>query len=597
MPAGKTPEMPPEEVWKRIAEFAARTQKIATDYLAQQAKSDNFQIPDPGVVGKTFLEAWFRLASEPGKLAEAQMELWRDLSLLWQAEAKRVLGEPAEPVAVPHKGDKRFADEAWDSEVAFDYMKQAYLISSRWLQRTMRRVDGMDPHKARMLDFYTRQFVDALAPSNFLLTNPAALRKTMETSGDNLVKGLDHMLADLERGHGRLSISMTDYDAFKLGENVAVSPGKVVWQNDLMQLIQYAPSTGKVFRRPLLIVPPWINKFYILDLRPKNSFIKWAVDQGHTVFVISWVNPDETLAHKEFEDYMVEGPIEAMNVIEKVTGERRVNLIGYCIGGTLTACTLAYLSAKRQAGRVASVTFFTALVDFSEVGELDVFIDEEQLRLLEEHMEQKGYLEGRHMAQVFNMMRDNDLIWSFVVNNYLLGKEPFPFDLLYWNADSTRMPMMMHSFYLRNMYHLNKVVEPGGISLRGVPIDLRKIKTPTYILSTREDHIAPWKSTYAATRLYSGPVRFVLSASGHIAGVVNPPSANKYCYWTNPELRPDPDAWFADAAETPGSWWPDWQEWVGKHAGAMVPARMPGGGVLPPLEDAPGSYVKVRAND
>src|SRR6202162_1391041 len=356
------------------------------------------------------------------------------------------------------------------------------------------------------------------------MPSPERLRAPVDSRGENLVNGLKNLLDDLERGKGHLAISMTDMAAFKIGENVATTPGKVVYQNDLIQLLQYAPTTETVKRRPLLIIPPWINKFYILDLRPENSFIKWAVEQGHTVFVISWVNPDEHLARKTFEDYMREGPLAALDAMNEATGEREANVIGYCLGGTLLASTLAYMAAKRDA-RVKSATYFVTMVDFAEAGELSVFIDEEQIRALEQRMEKKGYLEGSEMATTFNMLRANDLIWSFVVNNYLLGKDPFPFDLLYWNSDSTRMPAVMHSFYLRNMYQKNLLVKPGGLKIGGVPIDLRTITTPTYILSTREDHIAPWRSTYAATQIYAGPDKFVLSASGHIAGVVNPPGS------------------------------------------------------------------------
>jgi polyhydroxyalkanoate synthase len=360
-----------------------------------------------------------------------------------------------------------------------------------------------------------------------------------------------------------------------------------------MQLIQYAPATETVLKRPLLIGPPWINKFYILDLRPRNSFVRWAVSQGHTVFIISWVNPDERLAEKGFEDYMTEGYLAALDAIEEATGEREVNAIGYCLGGTLLASTLAYMATKKD-NRIRSATFFVTMMDFDQPGELGVFIDEEQLRSLEDKMNKRGYLEGSEMATTFNMLRANDLIWSFVVNNYLLGNDPFPFDLLYWNADSTRMPARMHSFYLRKMYQENLLSQPSGISLVGVPIDLRKIKTPTYFLSTREDHIAPWKSTYRGTQLLSGPRRFVLAASGHIAGVVNPPDGGKYSHWINPDLPPDPEEWFKGATEIAGSWWPDWHRWVSGLAKEQVPARMPGDGELKPIEDAPGSYVKVR---
>jgi polyhydroxyalkanoate synthase subunit PhaC len=434
-----------------------------------------------------------------------------------------------------------------------------------------------------------------MSPSNFLLTNPEVLRRTAETGGENLLKGLNNLLADLEQGKGKLHIKMTDMDAFRLGENIGVSPGKVVFQNDLIQLIQYAPATEKVLKRPLLIGPPWINKFYILDLRPRNSFVRWAVSQGHTVFVISWVNPDGRLAEKDFEHYMQEGYLASLDAIEQATGERDVNAIGYCLGGTLLASTLAYMATKGD-DRIRTATFFVTMTDFEEAGELGVFIDEEQLKALEEKMSKRGYLEGSEMANTFNMLRANDLIWSFVVNNYLLGNDPFPFDLLYWNADSTRMPARMHSFYLRKMYQENLLREPGGISLDGVPIDLRKIKTPAYFLSTREDHIAPWKSTYRGTQLLSGPKRFVLAASGHIAGVVNPPEGGKYSHWINQDLPPDPEAWFKGATEIAGSWWPDWHRWVSAQAKAQVPARVPGDGKLKPIEDAPGSYVKVRVS-
>ncbi len=474
----------------------------------------------------------------------------------------------------------------------FDFIKQSYLLSARFVQDVVKQVDGLDPKTAAKVDFYSRQFIDAMSPSNFVLTNPEVLRKTAETGGENLLKGLNNLLTDLERGKGQLRIKMTDMDAFKLGENIAVSPGKVVYQNDLMQLIQYSPSTEQVLKRPLLIMPPWINKFYILDLRPKNSLVRWAVSQGHTVFMISWVNPDERLAEKGFEDYMNEGCLAALDAIEAATGVREVNAIGYCLGGTLLASTLGYMAARGD-DRIKTATFFVTMMDFAEAGELGVFIDEEQLKALEEKMNRRGYLEGSEMATTFNMLRANDLIWSFVVNNYLLGNVPFPFDLLYWNADSTRMPARMHSFYLRQMYQENLLRVPNGLRLAGVPIDLRKIKTPAYFLSTREDHIAPWKSTYQGTQILSGPKRFVLAASGHIAGVVNPPEGGKYSHWINTELPSDAEDWVQTATEIAGSWWPDWHRWVSGHAKEMVPARVPGAGKLKPIEDAPGSYVSV----
>jgi polyhydroxyalkanoate synthase len=415
----------------------------------------------------------------------------------------------------------------------------------------------------------------------------------LESGGNNLLSGLANLLKDLERGEGRLAITMTDNAAFRVGENVATTPGKVVFQNDLMQLIQYTPTTTDVHRRPLLIVPPWINKFYILDLRPENSFIRWAVAQGHTVFVISWANPDERLAEKSFEHYMVEGPLAALDAIQTSTGESGVNAIGYCLGGTLLASTLAYLTARHD-DRIASATYFVSLVDFTDVGDMAVFIDEDQLASLEKRMRERGYLDANDMATSFNMLRANDLIWSFVVNNYLLGKEPIPFDLLYWNADATRMPAAMHSFYLRNMYQQNGLATPGGITLNGVPIDLRRIETPSFLLSTREDHIAPWRSTYAATQIYGGPITFVLSASGHIAGVISAPGS-KYGHWRNSDLPGNPEDWLKQATACAGSWWPAWEEWVSQYTEGKTAARVPGGGVLPQLEDAPGSYVRVRA--
>ncbi len=589
-------KLPDPVQWSRnMAEIAERSQRLVLDFLAQQNGSGGLGMADPVNIGRTFLDMTQRLMADPGRLMQAQMSLWQDYLTLWQRSAQRFLGGPGEPTVEPTPGDRRFKDAAWNESALFDFIKQSYLLTARWLQSTVHEIDGLDEKTMRKVDFYTRQFVDAMAPSNFVLTNPEVLRTTIETSGENLVNGLKHLLEDLERGKGRLMIKMTDMEAFKVGENIAVTPGKVVYQNDLMQLIQYEPTTETVQRRPLLIIPPWINKFYILDLRPKNSFIKWAVEQGHTVFVISWVNPDERLAQKRFEDYMLEGPLAALDAMAEATGEREANVIGYCLGGTLLASTLAYMAEKGD-DRIKSATYFVALTDFSEAGELSVFIDEEQLAMLEERMRAHGYLEGSDMATTFNMLRANDLIWSFVVNNYLLGKEPFPFDLLYWNSDATRMPAAMHSFYLRNMYQENKLVVPGGISLCDTPIDLRKITVPSFLLSTKEDHIAPWKSTYAATQIYQGPVKFCLAASGHIAGVVNPPGQGKYGHWVGNKLPKSPEAWVEGAKYQADSWWPSWEKWVAKYAGGTVKARKPGDGKLKPIEDAPGSYVRVKGS-
>ena len=581
----------PEVVTRSMADIAERSQRLVTEWLARQSAPGSSA--DPLNIGGAFLEMTARLMANPGKLFEAQLGFWQDYMTLWQNTAKRMMGMAPEPVIDAPEGDRRFKDEAWRDNEVFDFIRQSYLLSARYIQDVVKETDGLDAKTAQKVDFYARQFIDAMSPSNFVLTNPEVLRRTAETGGENLLKGLSNLLGDLERGKGQLRIKMTDTEAFELGRNIAVSPGKVVYQNDLMQLIQYQPTTETVLKRPLLIGPPWINKFYILDLRAKNSLVRWAVAQGHTVFVISWVNPDANLAEKGFEDYMTEGYLAALDAIEQATGEREINAIGYCLGGTLLSSTLAYMAARKDK-RIASATFFVTMMDFEEAGELGVFIDEEQLKSLEDKMNKRGYLEGSEMATTFNMLRANDLIWSFVVNNYLLGNDPFPFDLLYWNADSTRMPARMHSFYLRKMYQENLLKDPGGISLLGVPIDLRAIKVPAYFLSTREDHIAPWKSTYRGTALLGGANRFVLAASGHIAGVVNPPEGGKYSHWINPDLPADPEAWLAGATEIAGSWWPDWQRWVSGLAPEKVPARVPGDGKLAVIEDAPGSYVKLR---
>ncbi len=590
----------PEETEKLQTAFkdiATRSQKLLQDF-SERYKADGPQLADPLQLTQTFMDFTAKMLADPNRLVQAQMELWQQYMNLWQVTAQRMMGQPAAPVAEPAKGDKRFNDPAWKDEVVFDYLKQSYLLTARWLQGTVKEVEGVDDKTAKKVDFYTRQFIDAMSPSNFAMTNPQVVKATVESKGENLLKGLQNMLTDLERGKGKLAIRQTDMDAFKVGDNVATSPGKVVYQNELMQLIQYAPSTAEVYQVPLLIVPPWINKFYILDLKPENSFIKWATEQGYTVFVISWVNPDERLAGFVFEDYMKKGPLAALDAIEKATGQRKVSAIGYCIGGTLMATTLAYMAA-RDDDRIAACTFFTAQVDFTEPGELGVFIDEDQLAGIEQMMGKKGYLEGAEMATTFNMLRANDLIWSFVVNNYLLGKDPFPFDLLYWNADATRMPAAMHSYYLRNMYQKNLLSQPGGLVVDNVPIDLRKITVPVYLQAGKEDHIAPAKSVYKATQIFKGPVRFMLAGSGHIAGVVNPPRNKKYQHWLNETATNPPTLaeWQAGAKEFPGSWWHDWDKWLSALSGPKVPARVPGEGGLPAIEDAPGSYVKVRSGE
>ncbi len=537
-----------------FAEVAKRSSRVMGDFLKRQAETQNSVAADEFGIAKAFMDLSALMFAKPQQLAEAQMNMFWDYTRLWQNSWMQALGQKVEPVAAPRKGDNRFRHEDWENHFLFDYLKQSYLIAARHIHHAVSNVEHLPADARKKVDFFTRQYIDALSPSNFALTNPEVVRETLASGGENLLRGLNNLLADIERGDGQLQISMTDAKAFKMGQNIATTPGKVVYQNELMQLIQYQPSTKKVYKRPLLIIPPWINKYYILDLRESNSFIKWAVDQGHTVFVISWVNPGKEYAGKTFEDYLHQGPNDALEAIEKATGEKQVNIIGYCLGGTLLGAALGVMAAKKDK-RAASATFFVSLLDFSIPGELGVFIDEKQVENLERRMNQRGYLEGSEMAGTFNMLRSNDLIWSFVVNNYLMGKDPFPFDLLYWNSDSTRMPAKMHSFYLRNMYLGNKLKDPGGISLDGVPVDISKIKIPAYFISTAEDHIAPWKSVYKGARVLSGKVRFVLGGSGHIAGIVNPPAANKYCYWTNPEFPEDAEQWLGTAARHEGSWW------------------------------------------
>ena len=576
-----------------LVDIAQKSSRILAQAMKRQSGTGN--MGDEMGIAKAFFDLSARLLADPVKLAEMQLGLWKDYVALWQSSMAKLMGQPTEPVALPEKTDRRFKHPEWEENFVFDHIKQAYLIAARHLHRAVGQVQGLDEATAKKVDFYTRQYIDALAPTNFVHTNPEVLRETIATGGRNLLDGLANLLEDLESGEGKqVRVKMTDPKAFRLGVDIATTPGKVVYQNDLIQLIQYAPRSDTQFKRPLLIIPPWINKYYILDLREKNSFVRWATGQGHTVFVISWVNPDQRFAQKSFEDYMFEGPLAALDAIEQATGEKTCNVIGYCLGGTLLACTLAYLATKKQAKRVAAATFFVTLIDFSEPGELGVFTDAQTVDALEQRMRERGYLEGAEMANTFNMLRANDLIWSFVVNNYLLGKDPVPFDLLHWNSDSTRMPACMHTFYLRNMYVRNALREPGGISLGGVPIDVRKIKLPAYFISTAEDHIAPWKTTFEGAKLLSGPVRFVLGGSGHIAGIVNPPAGNKYCYWSGDKPAGDPDAWLEKAKQQPGSWWSDWAAWIEKHAGARVPARVPGEGKLKALEDAPGSYAGTR---
>ncbi|WP_426433960.1 PHA/PHB synthase family protein [Bradyrhizobium genosp. P] len=548
-----------------------------------------------GEVIKTFsviAEYWL---SDKERASDLQTKLGKEYLDLWGAAVRRMAGEAdAKPAIEPAPRDKRFQDPEWKSNQFFDFVLQLYLLTSKWAQELVHNADGIDPHTRKKAEFYVQQIANALAPSNFVLTNPELLRTTVESSGDNLVRGMKMLAEDIEAGHGTLRIRQSDPSNLQVGVNMATTPGKVIYQNALMQLIQYSPATESVLRTPLLIVPPWINKFYILDLRPEKSYVKWCVDQGITVFVISWVNPDKELGKKTWADYMTEGPLTAMDVIEKITGEMKVHTAGYCVGGTMLASTLAYLAEKRRQ-RVTSATFFAAQVDFTQAGDLLVFVDEDQISALERDMQESGVLEGSKMAMAFNMLRSNDLIWSYVVNNYLKGQPPSSFDLLHWNSDATRMPASNHSYYLRNCYLENRL-STGTMVLDNTLLDLSKVKVPVYNLATREDHIAPAESVLYGSQFFGGPVKYVLSGSGHIAGVVNPPASKKYQYWTNDNIKDVKLAdWLKNAEEHKGSWWPDWREWLENLDAEKVSARAVGSPDVPPLEDAPGSYVRVRA--
>jgi polyhydroxyalkanoate synthase subunit PhaC len=541
-----------------------------------------------GEAAKSLGEIARHWVSEPGKLAAAQSTLFKDYADLWGRSVRRLLGEEVEPVIEPEPGDNRFKDPDWSNTQFFDFWKQAYLLTSRWAEDVTRSTDGVDDKTRKRALFYLEQLLAALSPSNFALTNPEVMRATIATNAENLVQGMAHFVRDLEQSKDLLRISQTDLSAFEVGRDLAITPGKVVFQNDLIQLIQYAPATGEVYERPLLIVPPWINKYYILDLVPEKSFVKAAVDQGFTVFMVSWVNPDGRLAAKTFEDYMREGVLAAVDAVSRQVGLRQINALGYCVGGTLLASTLAYMAASGD-DRIASASFLAAQVDFSQAGDLLVFIDDAQLNSLEEMMAERGFLDGSRMAAVFNMLRPRDLIWPYVINNYLLGKKPFPFDLLFWNSDSTRLPAANHAFYLREFYHLNRLAK-GEMTLGGVRLDLKRVTIPIYELATKEDHIAPAASVFMGSKLFGGPVRFALAGSGHIAGVVNPPAKRKYQFWSGAPAATLAD-WMANAQEQAGSWWPDWASWLGALSGPKVPPRDPAEGPLKPIEDAPGSYV------
>ena len=585
----------PERFALNLARMIEQAGKAASAWVEPREKGemrDSVSEPMADMV-KTFSKLTEYWLSDPSRALEAQTRLFSGYMNVW-ANAIQRMGtseESTEPAIAPDKGDKRFQDPEWGRNAFFDFLKQTYLVTTRWANDLVERADGLDEHTRHKAGFYVKQISNAISPSNFILTNPELFRETVATNGENLVRGMKMLAEDIQAGHGDLKLRQADYSQFEVGRNMATTPGKVVGRSDVAEIIQYGPATDTVLKRPLLICPPWINKFYILDLNPQKSFIRWAVEQGHTVFVISWINPDERHGLKDWEAYIREGLQYGLDIVQTATGEREVNAIGYCVGGTLLAAALA-LMAQEGDDRIRSVTFFTTQVDFTFAGDLKVFVDADQVAALERAMHGKGYLDGNKMATAFNMLRSGDLIWPYVVNNYLRGKEPLPFDLLYWNSDSTRMTAANHSFYLRNCYLENNLSQ-GRMELAGRTLSLRDIVIPVYNLAAREDHIAPALSVFLGCKYFGGPVEFVMAGSGHIAGVVNPPAQNKYQYWTGGEPKGDFTEWTAKAKENPGSWWPHWQNWVSARESSQVPARIPGQ-QTPILGEAPGTYVRVR---
>ena len=571
-----------QQNFQMATDLVGKGQQMMLEFLSKEHGQAPL-IPDPLGMITTWTRAWTAMLTDPVKLMEQQQRYMTDALALWQ----RFLVPDSEKPTVK---DKRFASAAWAEMPAFDFLRQSYLLTANHVMQAAQGIDGLDEQEKAKAQFLIKQFVDAMSPSNFALTNPDVLKATVETGGANLLKGLEHLLDDLSAGRMR----MTDENAFEVGRNVAITPGKVVFQNRLFQLIQYAPSTKTVFETPLLIFPPWINKYYILDLTAEKSFIRWCVEQGLTVFVTSWKNADESLADATLDTYVEEGMFTALRQVREICDTSSVHTIGYCVAGTTLSAALAVLAAKGEGDSVASATFFTAQVDFADAGELKLFVDDAGLDTVERVTADKPVLDGRYMASTFNLLRSNDLIWNYVVNNYMLGKDYFPFDLLYWNSDATNVPARWHRQYIDQMYRQNLLVQPGGIEVGGVPVDLSRVKTPAYIQGGKEDHIAPARSAFKLTKAFSGETRFVLAGSGHIAGVVNPPSSGKYQYWTNDAPAASLDEFVAGAKETKGSWWPDWLAWLTPRSGGQVKARVPGAGKFKAIEDAPGAYVKER---
>ena len=571
-------EKNPQELFEKFAEQGQSMLKGFSNTESQDMTNE-------------LLKSWKAIMTHSMESPEQWMQTitgyYQDQFQLWI----NMFNPSAEGAVQPVPGDRRFSSPDWEESPLHNYLKQSYLVTSRWLTDQVAESDLDDASKNKC-DFYTRQFIDAMSPSNFALTNPEVIKETLDTKGENLMSGLKNLMHDLEQGR----VTMTDESAFELGKNIATTPGSVVYQSDLIQLVHFKPMTEKVNERPVLIIPPCINKYYVLDLSEHNSYVRYCLEQGNNVFIISWRNPDESLGDKTWDDYIDEGTIPAINVVKSITGAKKINAVSWCIGGTLLATTMAVLAAKRKKP-IASATFFTTLLDFSDPGELGIFIDESQMASQEQKLKESGVLPGKKLASTFAMLRANDLVWSYVVNNYLKGKTPPPFDILYWNSDSTNMTAAMYTWYLRNMYLENNLVVPGKVELCGVKVDLGKIDCPVYFLSAIEDHIAPWKTTFISTELVKGPMEFVLGASGHIAGVINPASKNKRNFWTNGELGQGADHWLETAESVPGSWWNHWDQWLKSQGGKQVAApEQLGNKDYPEIEPAPGAYVLARVD-
>ena len=580
--------IPTLEDWQHWTLVMGRAQQMLMEFWADSLKKDQ---PFPAWSPPAFGFGDGPAATDPMALMSAGAQAWAKGLEAWGKMLGGVTAAPA--TEEKERKDRRFAAPEWRENPIFDTIRQTYLRVSDQLLGTVDEIEGLDARNREKLRFATRSFVDAMSPSNFALTNPQVLKRTIETRGENLLKGLANMLKDIGAGQ----LTQTKPGVFEVGRNLATTPGKVVKQTPLYQLIQYSPTTDQVMKNPVVIFPPWINRFYILDLSPEKSFVKWCVDQGISLFMVSWKSADESIANAALDDYVLKGQIDAIDTVRELLDVEAVHAIGYCVAGTTLAATLAYLEARGEAEKVRSATFFTAQVDFSEAGDLKLFTGDETMSLLDQLTKEKGYLDGRYMAATFNLLRGRDLIWNYVVNNYLLGEEPPPFDLLYWNSDTTNLPASWHRDYLETLYKGNKLAEKGGIKVAGTPVDIDAVKTSTYIQAGREDHIAPPQSVWKIMDHFAGPKRFVLAGSGHIAGVVNPPAAQKYQYWINEQPADTLDAFVEGAAEHEGSWWPDWLAWLRIQDGEMVKAagaRVPGAGKLRAIEDAPGSYVKAR---